>query len=514
MFNRSIILNPANIVLLLITAALILYQSTAATLVQLWTGGNAKYSHGLLLLGLCLVIFWKRWVRILDDLSLQPHVLGICLLVITSLVWFLAQIAHVQIVQQLSLVFLVGFLVWALLGYQAVKSLAFPILLMLFAVPIWDSLNIYLQHATARAVVRLLDWTGVPAALEGLFILVPAGTFEVAEYCSGLGQLVAALTLAFLYAYVRQVGPRLGLLCAAAAALVSFLTNTIRIYVVVLVGQSTSMQHPLLNDHDTLGWVLFGAGIGLLALVGSKYLTAARPHATRLEDEKPAASSPAQGARHPRLMLIQGALFGLCGMAIGPVLAQLYVPDIGDDISIDLVLPSRIGPWYTESSRRETYRPSFHGADVFREKLYRNTQGETVYVYVAYYHRQEQGKEAVHQQNQVYDKPHWTPVASKSLTYQRLPPSNGVAETIIRAENGKEKIVWRWYYVDGKRTGSDYLAKAFDIWATMTNSRGITVFVIATDLEQTYGDAAGTLRRFLADSIETLEAAIDGLEKS
>ncbi|MFQ5544630.1 MAG: archaeosortase/exosortase family protein, partial [Acidiferrobacterales bacterium] len=115
-------LNPANVVFPLILFALVLYQTTLASLLQLWTSGNSKYSHGILLLGISVLLFCRRWKGSLHRFRLQPNAFGIFLLAATSILWFLANLGHVQIAQQLALPMLVGFLLWSVLGYQTTKS--------------------------------------------------------------------------------------------------------------------------------------------------------------------------------------------------------------------------------------------------------------------------------------------------------------------------------------------------------------------------------------------------------
>lgn len=101
--------------------------------------------------------------------------------------------------------------------------------------------------------------------------MIREGTFVVEDSCTGLGQHQTAITLALLYGYWTQARVPAVLLYIAIAVLTAFLTNTIRIYTIIVAGHLTEMQHPLVKDHIWLGWALFTLAVFLLMSVAGKW---------------------------------------------------------------------------------------------------------------------------------------------------------------------------------------------------------------------------------------------------
>jgi exosortase A len=507
----SMLARPALIVIPLVLLTLGLYWPTAVSLFETWTNpDNPTYSHGLLVVAISVVLFYRLW-RKGPVVELQPSAWGLLALAATSLVWLLAHLGYVQTVQQLSLLALIGLLLWAVLGYRTAKDLAFPVLLLLFAMPFWEFLNDRLQYFTAHMVTMLLNSTGITSVLNDDFISVPAGTFEVAVGCSGLAQLIVAMMVAALYNHVNELAPRKALLLIGIAVFVAIVTNTLRIYTVVVAGQLTDMQHYFVTqDHWTLGWVLFGIGMFVFLLWANRYIaptlrTSSKPEhqplASQRRPSSPGATSASTALRTTALAL--GAL------AVGPALAQMYAAQRPTS-ALNLAIPAQIGSWQATGAGADHYRPRFHGADVEYDTLYRAAGGANVYLYAAYYARQEQGKEAVYYRNKTYDDKVWKGIDTGDREVSV--GSSGslcVKETRVRSKGGRTKIVWHWYYVNGSRTSNDYMAKILNVLGTLRREPSIAVVVIATDVNGNDEKARLLLTRFVTDTLEKLERGID-----
>jgi exosortase A len=508
------VLRPVNLVFPLILLILFLYQPTVSTLWQLWTNpDNSTYSHGLLLLAVCTVLFCRQWKKEVDSYSLRPDIIGIVLLASTSLVWFLADLVHVQMVEQLTLPSLIVFLLWAVLGYRGARSLAFPVFLLIFAIPIWDSLTVYLQSITAHAVTLMLNLTGFAAVLEGMYILVPAGTFEVALSCSGLTQFIVAIMVAALYSHVHELRWQTDLWLIVVAIAVAILTNILRIYIVVVAGQLTNMQHYFVTkDHWTLGWVLFGIGMFVFLLWANRYVAPG----TKMVSKPEQPSLPSLPLNNPGLpsatMALRTAALALGALALGPALAHVYAAQLPISAA-NLAIPEQIESWRATGAGGDHYRPYFRGADVEYDTLYRGADGANVYLYVGYYARQEQGKEAVYYLNKVYDNKQWRSAGERQVSVDS-PRSLRVKETRIQSKNGKTKVVWCWYYVNGSRTSNDYMAKILNVMGTLRRHPGIAVIVIAADANENVENARSLLRRFVADALKEVEREIDATEST
>ena len=171
-----------------------------------------------------------------------------------------------------------------------------------------------------------------------------------------------------------------------------------------------------------------------------------------------------------------------------------------------LNLPAEIRGWRAATVPSDGYRPVFQNPDLEHERFYRYAEKGQVYLYIAAYAFQKQGKEAVFYANRVYDDKAWQPVVTRT---QRLGNGATVQETRIQSSTGAEKLVWQWYYVHGFMVSSDYMAKLLNAWGTLNRDPAIAVVVVAADLEGGDEDTVALLTRFVADTRQTVEGAID-----
>jgi EpsI family protein len=494
--------NPAVVLAGLILIALVLYRETVFSFVQLWTVyPDPTYQHGLPVVAVCVFLFCRRWTEVNRFVQMQPSFSATVLVLLASCTWLLASLAQVLIVQQVSLVLLVVLIIVSVVGFRTAWVFAFPVSLIIFALPVWEPLRPYLQRLTAHAATFLVNLTGIPAILEGTQISVPAGSFDIAPTCSGMAYLIVGTMAGALFCYVNRLRFRTAAWILAASAGVSFLANATRITTVVIAGQLTAMQHQfVLRDHSALGWGLFGFWILLFLLIASRLVGPA--------DEVSSATSP-QATRS----LVTGNRVGsasilltLGALVFGPVLVYAYQYDRSERGGQSLHIPAEIGGWRATPALRGDFRSVFQVPDLEYERLYRDDQGREVYLYVAEYAIQEQGKEAVSNVNTIYDERAWQAVATRG---RYLGNNIAVQETRLRSRAKVEKLVWHWYYVHGYAVRNRYLAKALGAWSTLNMDPASAVVIVATDLYGSEEDSASSLLRFVTDSKPEIERAID-----
>src|SRR6185503_14176725 len=113
---------------------------------------------------------WLIWQR-RDDLArveLRPGPYALPLLALVGFTWLLARIAGVGVVQQFSLVLMIPLVLWAIGGFEVLRTLAFPLFFLLFAVPFGEFLEPILMKHTADFTIGALKLSGIPVYREGL----------------------------------------------------------------------------------------------------------------------------------------------------------------------------------------------------------------------------------------------------------------------------------------------------------------------------------------------------------
>ncbi len=179
---------------------------------------------------------------------------------------------------------------WTLLGAQFVWAAFFPLMFLLFAVPMGEFLIQPLMGVTADFTVAMLQATGIPVYREGMFFSIPSGDWSVVEGCSGLRYLIASITLGVLYAYLTYRSWKRRLLFSIAAMIVPVFANSGRAYMIVMIAHLSDMKLALGVDHYIYGWVFFGIVMLLLFWIGSFWREDDQPE-PEFGSQAPAATS-------------------------------------------------------------------------------------------------------------------------------------------------------------------------------------------------------------------------------
>jgi exosortase/archaeosortase family protein len=241
----------------LVLALAALYWPTLVSLWQRWEP-DPSYSHGWLIFAIAGWLVWREAQPGRLDGG-RPHWLGVAALPLLGAAWLVAMAGSIGLVQ------------WLLRAGVAVRG----------------GLRAVRLDGAAQAVVPdrpsrcspFRSGTGwrrsagdhrqggrhhvdgashVPAMLDGNRVLLPAGSFEIVEGCSGMHYFVVSGTLAVLYGWLwyRRLGLTLGLLAVSLA--VAMVANWLRVFLVIYAGYLTDMQHFLVQvDHYYFGWVLY-----------------------------------------------------------------------------------------------------------------------------------------------------------------------------------------------------------------------------------------------------------------
>ena len=181
---------------------------------------------------------------------------------------------HLNPPNQISLLVFGIVLVWAgafdiFFGENAMRAAYFPLLFLLFAIPIPAPLLsetiALLQRGSADAVAVVFRLIGVPAVRQGFDFALPGITIRVAEECSGIRSTLALVMTAVLagHLWLRSL-PRTLLLCLATVP-IAIIKNALRIAVLSWLAIYIDPQFLLGSIHHQYGGILF-FGLGLLMM--------------------------------------------------------------------------------------------------------------------------------------------------------------------------------------------------------------------------------------------------------
>jgi exosortase len=159
-----------------------------------------------------------------------------------------------------------------LFGTAAFRNARFPLLFLVFAVPlpmpVIDA-TIAALVSTSTVVTRLLFLAiGVPFYQDGSVFYLPGFGLEVAAECSGIRSTLALLITAVLAGQLVLRGPTRKIILALAVFPVSVFKNAVRILVLYLLSYFVDMR--IIDGgflHRSGGFLFFGLGLVLMGLI-------------------------------------------------------------------------------------------------------------------------------------------------------------------------------------------------------------------------------------------------------
>lgn len=331
---------------LLVTAvSVILFFPTWIRLATQWLEFEQVLAHGLatalLFIGL-LVFHPPKAASQSAPPGHQYRLAGCILLILVTLGWALIELVRIDTLSYLLLPAGLFSTAWALLGLSnALRFLPYVILLSL-SLPLWADLIPALVAIASAVVSNWVRLFGMTALIEGNSITLPWGRLIIADGCSGIRYFAISILLAAVVSILNDYRWKGWLALVLAAMLIGLVANWVRIFILVVIGYETQMQSDLLTDHETLGWLVYGAFI-LPAL----YFAPARRRKT----------PPAARAESPIYRKAFGAL--ALAFVVGPVavnLAQLTAtaapawqpgdtrlnPALQEQLPIKLTLPDNL----------------------------------------------------------------------------------------------------------------------------------------------------------------------------
>jgi len=267
---------------------LVLYVPTFVDLMRgVWSTEDQSYGPFILLA--VLGLFW--WQRaLLQQLDERPcPVAGWLLFGAGLLLYVVGRSQNILVGEVGSLIPIAAGLLLLTKGAAALRALWFPLLYLVFLIPLpgvlVDALTGTLKQWVSVAAEQALYSAGYAVARNGVMLTLGHYQLLVADACSGLHSLFAlmALGLFFIYA-IRRPSRWHNALMVASILPIAFAANVARVVILSLVtyhGGDALAQGAL---HGAIGMLLFAVALlllfvldaGLQALAGLRRRSAVR----------------------------------------------------------------------------------------------------------------------------------------------------------------------------------------------------------------------------------------------
>ena len=447
------------------------------SLALLWNGDNGDYSHGFLILIISAYLLIKQ-------LSQRSAFTGdfsyLCLIALAfiSFVWSLTLLASIQIGYQLLIPCMLLLSMTSLFGIKNAKSFIFPSLYLIFAIPIWGVLTVPLQMMAVFVNTHLLGLINIPAFIDGFYVSIPAGTFEVAGGCSGVRYLMVSLSLFSLYAFDNYNRWSNRIILIVVAIVVGIATNWIRIFIIIVAGQATNMESSLVKDHDFFGWIVFAVALIPLFIFALKL-------PDWLSDEKPIVKN--KEVKVIRQKYSVKAYLLLCAVTfLMPTVFSLQSAEL-DSLRLLLIKEEFKGASLTDAER--IIQPDFKGADLTFDETFM-FEGSVLQVFIASYVNQSQGRELIHWENEKFIN-NWNVVSQKQV--------GGLLFLEVKKESSDEMVlIAKRYNIGDISTTNKSYAKLYEILKPVMGNRASSALFIASKC----GDSCDESKRKVSSFIQ------------
>lgn len=432
--------------LLTMAAIVLLYHATFWGMLEVWSRSQT-FAHGFLIVPISLWLAWRQRVR-LAALPPRPSMAGVLLLFVLGMVWLLADLAYVQVAEQYAATAMLPASVLAILGWPAMRLLAFPLSYLFLAVPFGEVFLPPLIDFTASFTVGALHLSGVPVFRDGNYFSLPSGNWSVVEACSGLRYVIASLALGALFAHLHFRSTRRRLAVMACALLVPILANGVRAWLIVMLGHYSDMRLAVGVDHLVYGWLFFGLVMLLLLLLASRW-----------RERMPAltlATNQAMAPRSASLAAVKAAVACIVISAAWPALAwRSEDAPPAQRQTAPLALPAPHG-WRQAPASAPDWSASLAGAPLRLHATYRQGSSE-VNLQLAWYAHQARNAELLTHQVTPFGA-RWLPLGQQTRRLRLPGRTLHVRETVL-AHGGERVLVWRSYQQGGVLTASPALVK-------------------------------------------------------
>ena len=342
-----------------------------------------EYAHGPLILGMFAWLAWRG--RGALAVPGRPRPLAGALLLAAGLLLYMAGRAlGLPLFSVASHLPVIAGAIVMVAGVPALRAAAFPLLFLLFLVPlpgfVMEAVATPLKELVSAAVQLLLSVLGYPIERSGVVLALGSHQMLVADACSGMNSLygLAALTLVYLHLTGPSGKARIATLLAAVVP-IAIVANVIRVAFLVLLayhGGDELASGPL---HVVAGLLVFVVALAMLIQLDRFFPRAPRPAS---HVPAPSRGTPSGRAAVAAVLLMSGA--ALAAPQLKPVRAEGAAPDL------DRLVPATFGDWSIDpavvpvapSADVQAKLDRIYGATLSR--TYVNPRGERMMLVVAY----------------------------------------------------------------------------------------------------------------------------------
>lgn len=442
------------------------FFNTSNSYLNKWNSEYSAYSHGLYIyLIACYILIYEYFIR-RCRVAIKITYSTLAFIAPLLFIWLLASISYTDIVAKLSFIGISFLLACYFFGYKIIFRFHIFFGLLLSITAVWDYVRTPLRIIGATCSSFLLKLFGITNNLDQLYIYIPEGIFYVDEECSGVAQLVVAISVSLIYAWHVKFSLINTFIAVSLAAVFAIISNIIRITIIIIAGHLTDMQHYLITvEHESIGWIVF-------ALVIFTYFTVmVNFFENNAANEIVFTSNSADKSHNKDIAWWH---FTIPILAIALVVGyQFYLSKYQKyNELIEISFPSKFAAKDYISDGTE---PSVSGASHIYQKVLQYDQAE-IDLHVYFFAEQKPGNEAISYFNKV---------SSEENKYGQIDKINNEFNVYQISNAAHQKLALQGYWVAGKFYNNKLKAKIANSLETIQGNAHIAYIVINTNRQNT-----------------------------
>ncbi|WP_419664119.1 VPLPA-CTERM-specific exosortase XrtD [Desulfosarcina variabilis] len=450
-------------------AVILTFWGTWSKLFSQWSRSD-DYAYGMMIPPICLLLVWERR-KALAALALRADLRGLLLMLFAVILFGLGELGAELFTTRAAVITLFIGALWWMHGRAVVRTLALPLLLLYFMLPlpgfVYRSITFPLQIMASTISVHLLNALGFLAYREGNIIDMGFGQFQIVEACNGLRFILPLLCMGVVIAFFRPMAGWKRTVLIGITIPLALATNIVRIVGTGILARYLGTEVAEGFFHDFSGWAVFTAAFALfmvIAAVLNRLPGRAQPPAPRPPSRRPA--RPIKTVNWKRAVATTAIALAVC--LVSPLTVNVLgdVPPVALKQTLDdfpLTLDGRDG-------QRAQMAPEIWervGGQAYTMIAYQKKGHPPIDFYTAYYAHQKKGGDFIHSPRLCLPGAGWS-IRSNRVRTLRGAPGTGdqmlkINEMLVE-KNGAWQLAYFWYQGRDRNFTSEWAAKFYMVW--------------------------------------------------
>ena len=339
-------------------------------------------------------------------------------------------------------------------GWNLIRLIWFPVLLLVFTIPLpqflFQQLTFPLQLISSWMATGILHDIGIPAIRQGNVIDLGTRQLQVVSACSGLRYILSLLALGMIFCYFYQRRPWKITLLLVSIIPAATIANALR---VAAMGIFPVLQQDSFL-HTFSGWLIFVFCFGLLYAFNWVLSWGQVQTQERSDPQGPLKEVAQENTKASfNLYLVAGLLlvmvFGYGAHAIDKVSPVPLLQSFDN-------FPLQLGAWQGKRDYIDPVMFEATGASEYFDANFEDANQGPVSLWIAYYENQK-GYGSVHSPLTCLTGHGWQ---TKENNILDIAPGMPV-RCMVMEQGGKRYVIYYWYLQRGRWLTSEYLNKFF-----------------------------------------------------